>query len=114
MFTGQTGVHSRNGFSISPKVTEKDTLFVFFICEKFHNNISNGFQLTEWAQVHGRNGYGQYKPELWFMCSACHRIVLYICIRFRENILNGIRVMEQTLMIDTLTDRRMYLLGTQC
>ena len=34
--------------------------------------------------------------ELWFMCSACHLMVLYICVKFRENITNGIRVMEQT------------------
>ena len=29
-------------------------------CEKFHNNILNNFQLTEWIRVHGRNGYFQY------------------------------------------------------
>ena len=33
---------------------------MLYICEKFHNNISNGFQLTEQTQVHGRNGYVQY------------------------------------------------------
>ena len=32
-------------------------LMVLYICEKFHQNIWNGFQLTEWTQVHGRNGY---------------------------------------------------------
>ena len=36
------------------------------------------------------------KPELLFMCSACHLIMLYICVKFRENIANGVRVMEQT------------------
>ena len=35
-------------------------LMVLCICEKFHNNILNGFQLTEGAQVHGRNGYVQH------------------------------------------------------
>ena len=34
-------------------------LMVLFICEKFHKNISNGFQLTEGTQVHGRNDYVQ-------------------------------------------------------
>ena len=34
-------------------------LMVLYICEKFHQNISNGFQLTERTQVHGRNGYVQ-------------------------------------------------------
>ena len=32
---------------------------VLYICEKFHINIQNGFQLTEGTQVHGRNGYVQ-------------------------------------------------------
>ena len=32
-------------------------LAVILICVKFPNNISNGFQLTERTQVHGRNGY---------------------------------------------------------
>ena len=35
-------------------------LMVLYNCEKFHQNIWNGFQLTEWTQVHGRNGYVQY------------------------------------------------------
>ena len=36
------------------------------------------------------------KPELQFMCSALHLMVLYIFVKFRENIMNGIRVMERT------------------
>ena len=44
------------------------------------------------------------KPELWFMCSACCLIVLYICVMFRENILDVTRVMEQTGMMEALTD----------
>ena len=79
---------------------------VFYICEKFHNIISNGFQLTERIRVHNRNGYVQCskgitpkvgKPELKFMCFACRLIVLYICVTFRENISDGLRVMERTL-----------------
>ena len=34
-------------------------VMVLYICEKFHENISNVFQLTELTQVHGRNGYVQ-------------------------------------------------------
>ena len=30
-----------------------------YICEKFHNNNSNGFQRTEKTLVHGKNGYVQ-------------------------------------------------------
>ena len=64
---------------------------------KFHENISNGFQLTERTQVHDRNGYVQRaitptvsKPELWFKCSACRLIVPYIYVKFGENISDGI------------------------
>ena len=65
---------------------------VLYICEKFQNNILNGFQFTEQTRVHGRNGYVQRtitpkvgKPELWFMCSARHPKVLYICVMLNEN-----------------------------
>ena len=48
---------------------------VLYICEKFHENISNDFVRT---QVHGRNGYVQRaitpKPELGFM-SYAHRLM---------------------------------------
>ena len=56
---------------------------VLYIWEKFHENISDGFQLTELIQVHGRNGYVQCskdndsksrQPELRFMNSA-HRLL---------------------------------------
>ena len=32
---------------------------VLYICVRFHENISNGFQRTDQTQVHGRNGYVQ-------------------------------------------------------
>ena len=32
---------------------------MFYICVKFHENISNDFQLTEQTKVHGRKGYVQ-------------------------------------------------------
>ena len=44
------------------------------------------------------------KPELWFMCSACHLTVLYICVKFPENISDGIRVMAQTRMMEVLME----------
>ena len=34
------------------------------------------------------------KPELQFMCSASHLIVLYICVKFLCNNLDSIWVME--------------------
>ena len=36
------------------------------------------------------------KPELQFMCSTHHLLVLYICVKFCENNSDGIRVMEWT------------------
>ena len=36
------------------------------------------------------------KPELWFMFSTHHLIVLYICMKFSENISDSIRVIERT------------------
>ena len=59
---------------------------MLYIYEKFQNNILQGFQLTEWTRVHGRNGYVQCsitlkvgKPELQFMCFACRPIALHNC-----------------------------------
>ena len=40
---------------------------MLYICVKFHQNIWNGFQLTEWTRVHSRNGYFQY-----LLCSNGH------------------------------------------
>ena len=34
-------------------------LMMLYICEKFHYNISNGFQLIERTRVHGRNCHVQ-------------------------------------------------------
>ena len=79
-------------------------LIMLYISVKFHENISNGFQLTEQTRVlvHGRNGYifniqravipELRNPKLWFLHSAHRLIVLYICVKFRENTSNGIRV----------------------
>ena len=43
---------------------------LLYICVRFHENISNGFQLSERILVHGRNGYFQY-----LLCSkGCNSI----------------------------------------
>ena len=36
------------------------------------------------------------KPELWFMCSACHLMVFNVCVKFHENMSSGFKVMKQT------------------
>ena len=89
------------------------------VCVRFHENISNGFQLTESAWVNGGNGCVQCskgnnskvgRPELWFMCSERCLIVFYICVKFRENITNGIRVMGRT----RVHDRNGYVQCSKC
>ena len=45
------------------------------------------------------------KQELRYMCSTHGLLMLYICVKFSEIILDGIRVMEQTQMMEALTDR---------
>ena len=99
---------------------------VLYICEKFHNNISNVFNLqsghayiVEMAIFNVQRAATPKvgKPELQFICVARCLIVLYSCVKFRENISDGIRVMERTRMVtagrtDVLTDG--HLLGTHC
>ena len=87
---------------------------VLYIYEKFDNNISNSFQLTdeymvEMAMLNVQRAIIPKvdKPELPIICSACRLIVLYICVKFRENIMDGIRVMEWTRMMEALTDGQM-------
>ena len=36
------------------------------------------------------------KPELRFMCSACHLMVFKVCAKFHDNMSSGFKVMEQT------------------
>ena len=87
---------------------------VLYICEKLHNNILNGFQLTERTLVYGRNGYAQCSKgnnsksrqtriTIHVFCILSNS--LYVCVKFPENILDGIRVMEQTQTKEMLTDR---------
>ena len=71
-------------------------LMVLYICEKFHNNISNGFQLTESTRVHGRNGNVQCSKDnnsksrqtrvtVHVFCTSSHS-----AYKFCENILDSI------------------------
>ena len=78
---------------------------MLYIYVRFHENISNGFQLrsgheymVEKAMFNVQRAITPKvgKLELWFMCSASYIMVFYICVKFCENILNSIRVMEQT------------------
>ena len=66
---------------------------VLYIYEKFPNNISNGFQLTEWTRVHGRNGHVQCSKG---KNSKSRQTRIYFC----ENISDG---MERPQMMEELT-----------
>ena len=46
-----------------------------------------------------------YRPELWFLWSACRLMMLYISMMFHENILNGFQVIEWTQLREGQTDR---------
>ena len=124
----QTWVHSRNGYFqyllCSKGRNSKSRLIrlsvfcalhvVLYICEKFHNYISNGVQLTERTQVHGRNGYvqcsksnnsisRQTRVTVHVFC-MCRLIVFYICVKLCKNISDSTRVMDRTQMMKVLMD----------
>ena len=111
--------------AMTPKVDKPELQFLcsarclmkFYICLRFHENISNGFQLTERTRVHCKMAIfnvqraitpNKSKPELQFMCSARRLMVLCICVKFPENIANGIRLMEWTRNYEALTDGRTF------
>ena len=70
---------------------------MLYICLKFHQNIRNGFQLTEGMRVHSRNGYFSVSTmikwaatpkiglsELHVLCSARCLMLLYISEKFHN------------------------------
>ena len=78
---------------------------VLNICVKFHENISMVLMLQsrpeyvlEMAIFNVQRAIipKECNPELPFLCSACHLMVLIICVKFQENILNGFEVTERT------------------
>ena len=78
---------------------------VLYISDKFHQNIWNGFQLTDRHEYMLEMAMFNIQraiipkvgiPELQFMCSASPLIVLYICVKFHENISNGFQLVEWT------------------
>ena len=82
---------------------------VLYICEKFHENTSNGFQLTEWTQVHARNVYvqcskvnnsksRQTRVKVQELCSSSHQALNFWCVKFHQNIWKGFQMTKQTLV----------------
>ena len=90
------------------------SIFVLYICMKFHEHISNDFQDIERTHVYDGNGHFQNskgndskvrKQELRFMCSECHLMVFNICVKFHENMSSGFKVMERTQKLLTERER---------
>ena len=70
------------------------------ICVKFHENMSSGF-LSYGADTKIVNTLRAItpkigKPELRFMCSACHLMVFNICVKFHGNMSSSFKLMEWT------------------
>ena len=75
------------------------------ICGKFHENISNGFGVTERKEyvvemaifnVQRAITPKTSNTELRFLRSARRLIMLNICVKFHEYILNGFEVTQRT------------------
>ena len=98
------------GPQIQKKINQSYCLCVLHIVSWYFTFVRRFIRISgmvfnsEWTWVQGRNGYVQCsraitpkvgKPELQFMCSARHLIVLYICLKFRDNISNGFQLTER-------------------
>ena len=84
------------------------TLYIFII---FHENLFNGFQVTERTRIYHCEFQRGIAPklhghELRFLCSARRLMMLYISVKFHENILISFQVIERTRLRDGRTDRR--------
>ena len=92
-------------------------IIVFYICMKFHENISNDFEDIERTHVYGGNGHFQYskgnnsksmktRVTVHIFCMSFHGV--NICVKFHENMSSGFKVIEQTqkLLTDTHTQKR--------
>ena len=100
--------------AISPKIRNPELWFLrsaccpmlLYICVKFHENIANGFGVTERTQFCLRNCYLQSSKGhnsksinirvIWFLGSAHRLMLVNICMKFHEGILNGFWVTERT------------------
>ena len=89
------------------------------ICMKFHEDILNGFWVTEPTRPYRKIYCFQFQmtitpkirnPELWVLRSACRLMLLYICVRFHENISNGFGVWTADTILWQI-DRRTDDLG---
>ena len=89
MFNIQRAITPKVGKPELQSIGSASCLILLYICVKFRENISNGFQLTEWARVHGKNGYvqcskgnnsksRQTRVTVHMFCTSSHS-GLYLC-----------------------------------
>ena len=57
---------------------------VLYICKKFHEIISNGFQLKERTQEHGRNGYVECSKDNYFKSRQTRLTIHEFCTLSHE------------------------------
>ena len=91
-------------------------LMLLYICVKFHENISNGFWVTEWTRPYRKIYYFQFQraitpnirnPELWSLRSARRLMLLYIYVKFHEISHTVLELQSgHDFVIDRQTDRR--------
>ena len=76
-------------------------LMMLYISIKIHENILNGFAVTERTrnyhcivEFEREVSLKLYRQELRFLCSESCLMMFNISIKFHENILNGFQVIE--------------------
>ena len=81
-------------------------LMVFYICVKFHENMSSDFKYGADTKINTQRAITPKgrKPKLWFMFSARRLMVFNICVKCHENMSSGFKVMEQTRKLLTHTE----------
>ena len=67
-----------------------------YIFTKFHEKISENFQVIEQTLFHKKIIQQKVKVELQFLFSAHRLIMLYICTKFHEKILDELKIIKQT------------------
>ena len=107
--------------AITPKICNPEIWFlrsarlfmVLNICVKIHENILNGFEVTERTRVCGKiailqcsksNNSNRMQCRVTVPDWAHCLILLNICMKFHENISNGFGVTERTRFCNRLTD----------
>ena len=85
MFHVQRAITPKVGKSVLWLMCSAYCFIVLYICAKFCENILRGFQLTELARVHGRNGHVQCskgksrQTRVTARSARCLIVLLHLC-----------------------------------